>query len=168
MTHSFSDSQTSMTTNIFIGSSIIKYKILGFQHSSCQLLILQYILYQVPQLFQKCVQFYTSPPPPPPSPQESDEHCQQQREAEEMLRQTEEDADEEILQLKNKYEWQLRKRQEECTKMKGELGLQNKKVYTLHTVNESKQEPKAICFCYTCFILHHFCGKIHFCVAHKL
>ena len=61
--------------------------------------------------------------------QESDEHRQQQREAEEMLRQTEEDADQEILQLKNKYEWQLRKRQEECTKMKGELGLQNKKVH---------------------------------------
>ena len=65
-----------------------------------------------------------------PTCQEYDEHRQQQREAEEMLRQTEEDADEEILQLKNKYEWQLRKRQEECTKMKGELGLQNKKVYT--------------------------------------
>ena len=45
-----------------------------------------------------------------------------------MLRQTEEDADSEILQLKNKYEWQLRKRQEECTRMKGELGLQQKKV----------------------------------------
>ena len=60
--------------------------------------------------------------------QASDEHRQQQREAEEMLRQTEEDTDQEILQLKNKYEWQLRKRQEECTKLKGELGLQNKKV----------------------------------------
>ena len=60
--------------------------------------------------------------------QESDEHRQQQREAEEMLRQTEEDTDQEILQLKNKYEWQLRKRQEECTKLKGELGLQTKKV----------------------------------------
>ena len=73
-----------------------------------------------------------------PTCQEYDEHRQQQREAEEMLRQTEEDADEEILQLKNKYEWQLRKRQEECTKMKGELGLQNKKVYTHgHTTNES-------------------------------
>ena len=57
-----------------------------------------------------------------------DEHRQQQRESEEMLRQTEEDNDQEILQLKNKYEWQLRKRQEEVTKMKGELGLQNKKV----------------------------------------
>ena len=60
--------------------------------------------------------------------QESDEHRQQQREAEEMLRQTEEDTDQEILQLKNKYEWQLRKRQEECTKLKGELGLRTKKV----------------------------------------
>ena len=49
-----------------------------------------------------------------------------------MLRQTEEDTDQEILQLKNNYEWQLRRRQEECTKMKGELGLQNKKVHT-HT-----------------------------------
>ena len=49
-----------------------------------------------------------------------------------MLRQTEEDADQEILQLKNKYEWQLRKRQEECTKLKGELGLQTKKVSWKH------------------------------------
>ena len=68
--------------------------------------------------------------------QESDEHRQQQREAEEMLRQTEEDTDQEILQLKNKYEWQLRKRQEECTKLKGELGLQTKKVHVhlgIHT-----------------------------------
>ena len=49
-----------------------------------------------------------------------------------MLRQTEEDADQEILQLKNKYEWQLRKRQEECTKLKGELGLQTKKASWKH------------------------------------
>lgn len=63
--------------------------------------------------------------------QESDEHRQQQREADEMLRQTEEDADEEILQLKNNYEWQLRRQQEECTKLKGELSLQNKKVGSL-------------------------------------
>ena len=61
-----------------------------------------------------------------------------------MLRQTEEDSDEEILQLKNKYEWQLRKRQEECTKMKGELGLQNKKVLsTLHFYTS--------CYIVTCY-----------------
>ena len=69
--------------------------------------------------------------------QESDEHRQQQKEAEELLRQTEEDADEEMLQLKNKYEWQLRNRQEECTKMKGELGLQTKKVCAIIITNNS-------------------------------
>lgn len=57
-----------------------------------------------------------------------------------MLRQTEEDADQEILQLKNKYEWQLRKRQEECTKLKGELGLQTKKASWKH-VSVYKTSP---------------------------
>ena len=57
-------------------------------------------------------------------------HDQQQqlREAEELQRQTEEDVDREILDLKNRYERQLRQRWEENTKLRGEVGILTKKV----------------------------------------
>ncbi len=63
--------------------------------------------------------------------QASDEQRQQLREGEELQRQTEEDADREILDLKNRYERQLRQRREENTKLRGEVGILTKKVITL-------------------------------------
>ena len=50
------------------------------------------------------------------------------REGEELQHQTEEDADREILSLKNRYERQLRERLEENTRLRGELGIHTKKV----------------------------------------
>ena len=63
--------------------------------------------------------------------QASDEQRQQLRESEELQRQTEEDADREILDLKNRYERQLRQRWEENTKLRGEVGILSKKVSSL-------------------------------------
>ena len=57
-----------------------------------------------------------------------DEKRQQMREGEELQHQTEEDADREILSLKNRYERQLRERLEENTRLRGELGIHTKKV----------------------------------------
>ena len=62
--------------------------------------------------------------------QASDEQRQQLREGEELQKQTEEDADREILDLKNRYERQLRHRREENTKLRGEVGILTKKVCT--------------------------------------
>ncbi len=61
--------------------------------------------------------------------QASDELRQQLKESEELQRQTEEDADREILDLKNHYERQLRQKFEENTKLRGEVGILSKKVY---------------------------------------
>lgn len=60
--------------------------------------------------------------------QAADEQRQQLKEGEELQRQTEEDADHEILDLKNRYERQLRQRREENTKLRGEVGILTKKV----------------------------------------
>ena len=60
--------------------------------------------------------------------QVEDEKRQQQREGEELQHQTEEDADREILDLKNRYERQLRERLEDNTRLRGELGIHTKKV----------------------------------------
>ena len=46
-----------------------------------------------------------------------------------LLRQTEEDADEEILALKSRYERQLRQQVDDNLKLKGEAGILKKKVY---------------------------------------
>ena len=66
-------------------------------------------------------------PFPCPSNQAADEQRQQMKEGEELQRQTEEDADREILDLKNHYELQLRQRLEENTKLRGEVGILSKK-----------------------------------------
>ena len=60
--------------------------------------------------------------------QASDEQRQGHREAEELQRQTEEDADREILDVKNRYERQLRQSFDENTKLRGDVGVLNKKV----------------------------------------
>ena len=52
----------------------------------------------------------------------------QQREHEEMRRQIEEDADREILDVKNKYERKLRNEVDANLRLKGESGIMRKKV----------------------------------------
>ena len=60
--------------------------------------------------------------------QAAHEQEQQLKEGEELQKQTEEDVDREILDLKNRYERQLRQRWEENTKLRGEVGILTKKV----------------------------------------
>ena len=60
--------------------------------------------------------------------QASDEQRHQLKESEELQKQTEEDADREILDLKNRYERQLRQRMDEINKLKGDVGIYTKKV----------------------------------------
>ena len=50
------------------------------------------------------------------------------REHEETKRQIEEDADREILDIKNKYERRLRDEKEQNLRLKGETGIMRKKV----------------------------------------
>ena len=52
----------------------------------------------------------------------------QQREFEETRRQIEEDADREILAIKNKYESRLREEVDTNMRLKGESGIMRKKV----------------------------------------
>ena len=61
------------------------------------------------------------------------QQVQQLKEREEIQKQTEEDADHEILDLKNRYERQLRKKQEENTKLSGDKGILTKKVTLMET-----------------------------------
>ena len=56
------------------------------------------------------------------------EATQQQREYDETKRQIEEDADREILDIKNKYERRLRDEIETNMRLKGESGIMRKKV----------------------------------------
>lgn len=58
----------------------------------------------------------------------SEEGRQQQREYEETKKQIEEDADREILDIKNKYERKLREEKESNLRLKGETGIMRKKV----------------------------------------
>ena len=53
------------------------------------------------------------------------------RAVEEILKQTEEDADKEILELKTKYEKLLRTEREANVRMRGESGIVKKKLQTL-------------------------------------
>ena len=69
-----------------------------------------------------------STPSPPTSFQTNDEHRQKVMEYDELQKQMEEDGDQEVLDLKNKYERQLRQKWEENTKLRGEAGILNKKV----------------------------------------
>lgn len=57
-----------------------------------------------------------------------DESRQNQKEYEETSRQIEEDADREILDMKNKYERRLRDEKEANSRLKGETGILTKKV----------------------------------------
>lgn len=52
------------------------------------------------------------------------------REYEETKKQIEEDADREILDIKNKYERRLREEKEANLRLKGETGIMRKKVCT--------------------------------------
>ena len=60
--------------------------------------------------------------------QANDESRQQQREYDETKKQIEEDADREILDIKNKYERRLRDEKEANMRLKGETGIMRKKV----------------------------------------
>ena len=60
--------------------------------------------------------------------QSQDETRQQLREYEETKKQIEEDADREILDIKNKYERRLREEKEANLRLKGETGIMRKKV----------------------------------------
>ena len=63
--------------------------------------------------------------------QSQDESRQQSREYEETKKQIEEDADREILDIKNKYERRLREEKEANLRLKGETGIMRKKVKTM-------------------------------------
>ena len=54
------------------------------------------------------------------------------RAVEEILKQTEEDADKEILEMKTKYEVDLKKEKESNVKLLGELGILKKKHFAVH------------------------------------
>lgn len=60
--------------------------------------------------------------------QSQEETRQQLREYEETKKQIEEDADREILDIKNKYERRLREEKEANLRLKGETGIMRKKV----------------------------------------
>lgn len=62
----------------------------------------------------------------------NDETRQQTREYEETKKQIEEDADREILDIKNKYERRLRDEKEANMRLKGETGIMKKKVFTFY------------------------------------
>lgn len=57
-----------------------------------------------------------------------DQQVEKQRENDETQRQIEEDTDREILELKNRYERQLRQEKEDNMKLKGDAGIMKKKV----------------------------------------
>jgi len=59
-----------------------------------------------------------------------DQQVEKQRENDETQRQIEEDTDREILELKNRYERQLRQEKEDNMKLKGDAGIMKKKVST--------------------------------------
>ena len=75
--------------------------------------------------------------------QAHDEARQQNREYEETKRQIEEDADREILDMKNKYERKLKEEKEANTKLKGETGIMRKKFLSLQTeIGDQKEDIK--------------------------
>ena len=62
--------------------------------------------------------------------QVQEEQRLQQKEADEMRRQIEEDGDQEILDLRNRYERKLREEKEENIRLRGDYGIMKKKVRT--------------------------------------
>ena len=59
-----------------------------------------------------------------------DQQVEKQRENDKTQRQIEEDTDREILELKNRYERQLRQEREDNMKLKGDADIMKKKVST--------------------------------------
>jgi len=55
-----------------------------------------------------------------------------------MQRQIEEDTDREILELKNRYERQLRQEKEDNMKLKGDAGIMKKKVVSSYYFSASQ------------------------------
>ncbi|XP_060606574.1 cilia- and flagella-associated protein 57-like [Ruditapes philippinarum] len=75
--------------------------------------------------------------------QSNDETRQQTREYEETKKQIEEDADREILDIKNKYERRLRDEKEANMRLKGETGIMKKKFTSLQKeIDDHKEEIK--------------------------
>lgn len=75
--------------------------------------------------------------------QSNDETRQQTREYEETKKQIEEDADREILDIKNKYERRLRDEKESNMRLKGETGIMKKKFTSLQKeIDDHKEEIK--------------------------
>ncbi|KAL4237175.1 Cilia- and flagella-associated protein 57 [Mactra antiquata] len=75
--------------------------------------------------------------------QANDETRQQTREYEETKKQIEEDADREILDIKNKYERRLRDEKEANMRLKGETGIMKKKFTSLQKeIDDHKDEIK--------------------------
>ncbi|XP_064605218.1 cilia- and flagella-associated protein 57-like [Liolophura sinensis] len=75
--------------------------------------------------------------------QSSEEARQHSREYEETKRQIEEDADREILDIKNKYERRLRDEKEANMRLKGETGIMKKKFTSLQKeIDDHKEEIK--------------------------
>lgn len=75
--------------------------------------------------------------------QANDETRQQTREYEETKKQIEEDADREILDIKNKYERRLRDEKEANMRLKGETGIMKKKFTSLQKeIDDHKEEIK--------------------------
>ena len=54
-----------------------------------------------------------------------------------MQNQMEEDTDEEILSLKNRYERQLRQQTDENLKLRGDTGILRKKVWHMYSSDKS-------------------------------
>ncbi|KAL8584312.1 hypothetical protein ACOMHN_014731 [Nucella lapillus] len=77
--------------------------------------------------------------------QTNDEARQQSREYEETKKQIEEDADREILDIKNKYERRLRDEKEANMRLKGETGIMKKKFTSLQKeIDDHKEEIKKL------------------------
>lgn len=72
-----------------------------------------------------------------------DQQVEKQRENDETQRQIEEDTDREILELKNRYERQLRQEKEDNMKLKGDAGIMKKKV----SVQMSEQDEVRLFLC---------------------
>lgn len=77
--------------------------------------------------------------------QSNDEARQQSREYEETKKQIEEDADREILDIKNKYERRLRDEKEANMRLKGETGIMKKKFTSLQKeIDDHKEDIKKL------------------------
>ena len=86
--------------------------------------------------------------------QVQEEQRLQQKEADEMRRQIEEDGDQEILDLRNRYERKLREEKEENIRLRGDYGIMKKKVRVcVHTYVHIHT--------YVCMYIHACVHTIH-------